>query len=105
MNELAATPTPKPQTGTWMLTAPDGRTWEAASPLHCCSAEMRERVPANVALARILNTAKLSPEEASDESLLQMSLDALEHHLDQTRPIGQTTAAIAVLRARLGHNA
>jgi len=105
MNELAAKPTPKPLAGTWTLTAPDGRTWQADNPLRCCSKELHERVPANVALARILNTAKLSPEEASDESLLQMSLDALEYHLDQTRPIGQTTAAIAVLRARLGHNA
>lgn len=101
MNELAATPTPKPQTGTWMLTAPDGRTWKAASPLHCCSAEMRERVPANVAIARILEAAKPDP----DEALLQSALDALEHHQEQTRPIERTTEVIAALRDRLRHNA
>ena len=45
--------TPKPQFGTWTLTAPDGRTWKADSPLRCVSIEMRERVPAHVAMARI----------------------------------------------------
>ena len=48
--------------------------------------EQRERVPADVAL-------------------LQMSLDALEYHLDQTRPIERSSKAITALRARLGHNA
>jgi len=45
--------TPKPQSGTWKLTAPDGRTWEGDSPLKACGAEQRERVPAQVALQRI----------------------------------------------------
>ena len=91
----------KPQAGTWTLTAPDGRTWEASSPLHCCGAEQRERVPADVALARILEAAKPDP----DEALLQSALDALEHHQEQTRPIERTTEVIAVLRDRLRHNA
>lgn len=50
---LASVRTPPPQVGTWTLTAPDGRTWQAESPLKCCSLEQRERVPASVALARI----------------------------------------------------
>lgn len=49
--------TPKPQQGTWTLTAPDGRTWQADSPLRACSLEQRERVPAEVALARVLEVA------------------------------------------------
>lgn len=49
--------TPKPQEGTWTLTAPDGRTWQADSPLRCVSVEQRERVPADVALARVLEVA------------------------------------------------
>lgn len=101
MDELAARPTPKPMVGTWTLTAPDGRTWRDKSPLHCCSAELRERVPADVALARMLEANKPDP----DDSLLQMSLDALEYHCDQTRPIERSSEAIAALRARLGHNA
>jgi hypothetical protein len=46
--------TPKPMQGTWTLTAPDGRTWQADSPLLALRAEQRERVPADVALARIM---------------------------------------------------
>lgn len=47
------TDTPKPMQGTWTLTAPDGRTWQAESPLRVVAMESRERVPAEVALARI----------------------------------------------------
>ena len=42
-----------PQQGMWKLIAPDGRTWEADSPLKAVSAEQRERIPADVQLARI----------------------------------------------------
>ena len=37
--------------------APDGRRWTGATPLQTVSAEMRERVPAPVALARIIAAA------------------------------------------------
>ena len=40
-----------------MLTAPDGRMWQAESPLRCASREQRERVPPDVALARVLAAA------------------------------------------------
>lgn len=53
-DKLADTPTPKPQEGTWTLTAPDGRTWSAPTPLLCCRAEQRERVPGDVGVARVL---------------------------------------------------
>ena len=49
--------TPKPMNGTWTLTAPDGRTWQADSPLRCVGAEQRERVPEDLALARVLAAA------------------------------------------------
>lgn len=51
------TETPKPQQGTWTLTAPDGRTWQAESPLRVVAMESRERVPATVALQRIFDAA------------------------------------------------
>jgi len=51
--KLAAKPTPKPMAGEWTLTAPDGRTWKAQSPIHCVQAESNSRVPPDVALARI----------------------------------------------------
>lgn len=52
--DLADTPTPPPQEGEWTLTAPDGRSWKARAPVACVSKEMRERVPADVGLARIM---------------------------------------------------
>ena len=39
--------------GTWLLTSPDGKTWIGATPLKCVAAERNERVPPEVALARI----------------------------------------------------
>lgn len=63
---LAASKTPPPQAGEWTLTAPDGRTWKADSPLKCCGLEQRERVPANVALARIVEEMeRFDAEEAA----------------------------------------
>lgn len=44
----------KPMQGTWTLTAPDGRQWQADSPLLVVSKEQRERIPADVALIRIM---------------------------------------------------
>src|SRR5687767_4416501 len=58
-------PTPPAMTGTWTLTAPDGRQWQAESPLKCCKAEMDERVPADVALARIMREASAPVESAA----------------------------------------
>lgn len=54
MSEAA---TPKPQEGTWILTAPNGREWAERSPIACVAAEQRERVPATVRLQRILDAA------------------------------------------------
>lgn len=33
-----------PMTGTWTLTAPDGRSYKAENPLKCCKAELDERI-------------------------------------------------------------
>ena len=53
---------PRWQVGIWTLTAPDGRTWQADSPLKACSAEQRDRIPPEVALARIYETLDESEE-------------------------------------------
>lgn len=47
--------TPKPQTGTWTLIAPNGRRWTGDSPLRACAAEMNDRVPPEIALKRIFD--------------------------------------------------
>ena len=55
---LASTATAAPMEGTWRLVAPNGREWEAESPLHCVRKEMSARVPPSVQLARILAAAE-----------------------------------------------
>lgn len=40
----------------------------------------------------------------TDEDLLRLALEALEHHREQTRPIERTDAAIDALRERLPSN-
>lgn len=67
----------KPMTGTWTLTAPDGRSWQAQSPLACCGMESRERVPAEVALARILKAAEPTPDERDAERDIALLRSAL----------------------------
>ena len=49
--------TPKAQEGIWTLVAPDGRKWQAESPIKVVAAEQRERVPEHVAVERILVAA------------------------------------------------
>ena len=48
------------------LTAPDGRAWEASSPLHCASREQAERVPAKVAVDRIFAALLDDSNDAKD---------------------------------------
>ena len=41
----------------WVLTGPDGRTYEADTPLGCAAAEQRDRIPADVMLERLFSAA------------------------------------------------
>ena len=84
---LADTPTPKPQGGLWTLTAPDGRTYQADSPLRCCSLEQRQRVPADVAMARIFRAAS----EPDDSELLDW-LDATNKRFKMGWKVGVAPA-------------
>ena len=52
---LPTPPAQRWQVGAWTLTAPDGRTWQADSPLKACSAEQRDRIPPEVVLQRIFD--------------------------------------------------
>ena len=49
--------TPTPMQGEWTLVRPDGKRYKADGPLKCVSVEMQERVPADVALARVMAAA------------------------------------------------
>lgn len=59
--------TPKPMQGPWTLKRPDGKCYVAESPLRCVILEQSERVPADLALARILEAATPTPDEADAE--------------------------------------
>lgn len=48
----------KPQSGTWTLTAPDGRQWQAASGLMAAAKEQNERIPPEVMVDRIMEAAE-----------------------------------------------
>lgn len=84
---LRVAPTPKPQGGLWTLTAPDGRTYQADSPLRCCSLEQRQRVPADVAMARIFRAAS----EPDDSELLDW-LDATNKRFKMGWKVGVAPA-------------
>ena len=78
--------TPRWQVGTWTLTAPDGRTWTADSPLKTCGLEQRERVPTDIGLQRIFAACRdvenLPPDDhppqTLDEAIFEV-IDWLEH--------------------------
>ncbi len=55
------------QEGTWTLTAPDGRQWQADSPLKVVRDEQAARVPASVRLARIM--AAVDEVDAEDAAI------------------------------------
>jgi hypothetical protein len=55
------------QEGTWTLTAPDGRQWQADSPLRVVRDEQAARVPASVRMARI--NAMVDEVSAEDATL------------------------------------
>lgn len=46
--------TSKPEAGVWKLISPSGIEFTADSPLRCCQLESRQRIPAEVALARVI---------------------------------------------------
>lgn len=84
--------TPKPMQGTWTLTAPDGRAWQGDSPLRCAGIEQRERVPASVAMERII--AGANEGEPTDADLLKL---AHQHKYDG--PPAADLRIVAMLRA------
>lgn len=69
--------TPKPQAGTWILFAPDGRKWEADSPLKVVGLEQRERVPPEVAVDRIF--AALQGDRDAETEMRRLLTYAVEY--------------------------
>ena len=90
--------TPKPMQGTWTLTAPDGRTWQAESPLRVVALESRERVPATVALQRIYAAAD---EPTELENVLTAALQQIAD-MDPAGHQGCGTVSLAARHAARG---
>lgn len=82
--KLPESTTPRWQAGTWTLTAPDGRTWQADSPLKTVGAEQRDRIPAELALKRIFAACEESAQPqavavpAIPEGMAQLN-DGFQH--------------------------
>lgn len=55
-----------PQAGVWTLTAPDGRKWEADTPIRVVAKEQNERIPAHVRLERIMSAVDAQPAEVQE---------------------------------------
>lgn len=53
----------KRETCSWILTGPDGSAYEAETPLKCAAMEQRERIPPEVALARLIGALAETPTE------------------------------------------
>jgi hypothetical protein len=96
--EQAARTTPKPQAGTWTLTAPDGRTWTGSTPLQACSAEQRVRVPAEVALQRILAATRADGTDVLSEIVAEVGRAMRKFPTWPTDPLH----ALAVLGEEFG---
>lgn len=71
----------RPMAGTWTLTAPDGRTYKAESPLACCGAEQRDRIPPRVILDRMFAAAE-SEDVALSRHIAERAVLALEQGID-----------------------
>lgn len=81
----------RPMAGTWRLIAPDGRVYEASSPLACCGAEQRDRLPAKVILERMFAAAE-SDDVVLSKHIAERAVLALEQGIDLPR-VAQWVAA------------
>lgn len=64
------------------------------------AAELRRLHAENEHLQACLNAA--NSEAEADEELMREARDALQYHVEQTRPIDRTSAALARLSKRVG---
>jgi hypothetical protein len=84
--------TPKPMQGPWTLKRPDGKCYVADSPIACVRAEQAERVPASVAVQRIM--AELTyPHHCAPEDVetLARRLEALADPAQEAVPSYENT--------------
>ena len=84
--------TPKPMEGTWVLVAPNGREYTGPSPIQALRAEQAERVPAHVAVQRIMAEVAYPHHCApEDVAALVQRLEALADPAQQPTPSYENT--------------
>lgn len=84
--------TPKPMPGIWTLRRPDGKHYHGESPIACLRTEQADRVPAQVAVQRIV--AELAyPHHCAPEDVaaLVRRLEALADPAQQPTPSYEDT--------------
>ena len=77
IRKIAETPTPKPLEGNWLLIGPDGKGYSGSSPIDCIQVELKTRVPAIIALARI-KTSLLDEKEQKRQKAFKVLPDDFE---------------------------
>lgn len=104
--------TPKPMQGPWTLKRPDGKFYVADSPIACLRAEQAERVPAQVAVQRIM-AELVYPHHCAPEDVeaLARRLEALADPEQEACPAYEhtdwrTTAGVCarVIKYLAGHD-
>jgi hypothetical protein len=104
--------TPKPMHGPWTLKRPDGKFYVADSPIACLRAEQAERVPAQVAVQRIM-AELVYPHHCAPEDVesLARRLEALADPEQEACPAYEhtdwrTTAGVCarVIKYLAGHD-
>ena len=84
--------TPKPMQGPWTLKRPDGKSYHGDSPIACLRAEQAERVPAQVAVQRIMAEVAYPHHCApEDVAALVQRLEALADTAQQPTPSYENT--------------
>lgn len=84
--------TPKPIQGSWTLRRPDGVCYHGESPIACLRAEQAERVPAKVAVQRIMAELAYPHHCAPDDvGALVQRLEALADGQESALPSYENT--------------
>jgi hypothetical protein len=84
--------TPKPMPGIWQLRRPDGRYYMGESPIACLRMEQAERVPAQVAVQRVVAALAYPHHCAPDDvAALVQRLEALSDPEQEAAPSYENT--------------
>lgn len=92
--------------GTYLLSVERNATAAELRRLHAENETLREKLEdseENVELLGLVAQGHIDmlAEREADRAAMRAALEALEHHVQQTRPIARTSAAISLLKERI----